>query len=458
MRTSLAWVLLVAVAACGDDGGSSPDAADHDAELADAEVPDADVSGPATITVMSEGNPIPGIDVVFSNPDGSVLSQMTTNASGEATETVLPGSAGTIAVMIPGAPPGGPTGNGYAAISWLGIEPGDDLVWTFDAPQPATFGDLTVNLPGDFGGATQYEVHLGCTSFFAADGTTPVTGTIAEDCLGTDQNIDVLAIALDDGGAPVAFSYDNELAVAAGTTVTMPAWQTTFDPLTVTLTNAPAAAAGAGMETSWDINGLDFQGFGGGGGFTAGTATLQSGYPTGGIVDRLEYSVFIQLGPQPEDGTGVILASYTDTPATASHDLSSVLLPAIGNATVGNAQGRAELAWTSSGSFASADGSLWLTSWDDGPDLHQWFVMTPPGVSNPFQLPEMPEDLAAFRTTGTAVFDTPTAIFIEGDFIADYAAFRPIGYQLFNGGPGQILPATGGLLRASLGGQAPGGP
>jgi hypothetical protein len=456
MKAHHAWMLVLAVAACGDDGGSSIDAADHDAEIADASI-DADLTGPATITVMSEGNPLGGIDVVFSNPDGSVLSEQTTDASGEATEDVLAGSAATIAVMIPG---GGGGGDGYFGITWLGIEPGDDLVWAFDPPQPTVVGDLSVTLPGVHAGATDYEVMLGCTTIVTGTPVVPVTGQVTSDCLGSDGNIDVVAIALDVDGVPLAYSHDADVpAVSGGTTsVTLGAWQTTFDPLTVTLTNAPAAIAGAGFDTNFRIDGLDFIGASGGGAFTAGTATLQSGYWQGGIIEQAQYSIFMQLGATPADGTGILLVGHSGTPATATHDLSTLLLPAIGSATAANAQGEVELGWTSSGTFGSADGQLWLATWQDGTDVHQRFVLAPPAAANPFHLPAMPDSLMGFRPTNTAVFDIPTMIVLEGDFVADYAAFRPIGFDLFGGGPSGILPAGGGVMRASLGGQAPGGP
>lgn len=454
MKTRFAGTLLFAVAACGDDGGSSPDAADHDAEIADASI-DADPSGPMTITVMSDGNPIPGIDVVFSDPGGAVISQMTTDASGQATETVLPGSAATIAVVVPG----GVTTN-YFGITWLGVEPGDDLVWTFDPPAPTVVGDLSVSLPGIHAGATSYDVMLGCTTINTTNPALPVTGQVTSDCLGSDTNIDVVAVAFASDGTPLAYSHDADVPAVTGgtTTVTLGAWQTTYDPLTVTLTNAPAAAAGAGMETNFRIDGLDFAGPGAGGGFTAGTATLTSGYWQGGIIERGQYTTFIQLGPQPEDGTGVLLVGHPDTPATATHDLSTLLLPAIGSATAANSQGRAELGWTSSGSFASADGGLFIASWDQGPnEVHQWFVLAPPGASNPFQLPEMPDDLMAFRPTGTSAFAVPTVIFLEADFIPGYSDFRELGFSLIGEG-GPSVPDTGGILRGSIGGQLPGGP
>jgi hypothetical protein len=454
MRRSLAWVVVLTAAACGDDGGSSPDAADHDAVPADAEVPDADPSGPVTITVTSEGNPIPGIDVLFSDPAGAEVSIQTTDAQGRATEVVLPGSAATIAVMIPGG-----AGNGYAAISWLGVEPGDDLVWQFDPPQPTVYGDLSVTLPGAHGGATSYELHTGCGTFSVPDPGVPATGALMSDCLGSDTNIDVLAYALDSANQPIAYSHDTDVpAVSGGTTsVTLGAWQTTFDPLTVTLTGAPAAATGAGLETTLFADGIGFAGPGGGGGFTAGTATLQSGYPTG-FAERLVYSTFIQLGPNPEDGVGALLVGHPDTPATDSRDLATLLLPAIGSATAANAQGRLEVGWTSSGAFDAADGILVMSQWIDGADNHLWFLLAPPGATNPFQLPVLPDDLAAFRPTASSVFDVPSLFLLEADFIDGYPEFREVGYSIIGDGIEEVMPATGGVLRASIGGQLPGGP
>jgi hypothetical protein len=286
-----------------------------------------------------------------------------------------------------------------------------------------------------------------------------VTGQVTSDCLGSDQNIDVLAIALDDTNTPLAYSYAKDVAAVDGgtTAVTLGAWQTAFDPLTVTLTDAPAAAPGAGLEPTFRVDEVGFLGPEGGGAFTAGTATLQAGYPQG-FAERVQYTSFIQLGPDPEDGVGVLLVGHPDTPATASHDLSTLLLPAIGSATAADASGRLELGWTSSGSFASADGALAMSQWTDGPDSHLWFLLAPPDSANPFQLPALPDELAAFRPSGTAVFVTPSLFFLEGDFIDGYSGFRQVGFQIVGDGAEDMVPATGGVLRASIGGQLPGGP
>lgn len=83
---------------------------------------------------------------------------------------------------------------------------------------------------------------------------------------------------------------------------------------------------------------------------------------------------------------------------------------------------------------------LWLTSSQDGLDQHQWFVLVPPDAANPFHLPAMPDSLMGFRPGNTAVFDIPTMIVLEGDFVAGYDAFRPIGFDLFGGGPSASCP------------------
>ena len=193
---ALALPIALVTACGGDDGGASPDAADLDAAVPDAEVPDADPSGPVTITVTGEGSPIPDVDVVFNDATGAVLSHKTTGSDGKATETMLPGGSLTIAVQPP---------SGYFTVTYSDVQPGDDLVWQFDAPVPATVGDLAVTLPGVQANATRYDVQIGCRTFTTNNPALPVTGTITADCLGSDDKIDVVAIAYAANGSPVGY-------------------------------------------------------------------------------------------------------------------------------------------------------------------------------------------------------------------------------------------------------------
>lgn len=452
MKLRLGWLgVPLALVACGDDGGAADhDAAAHDAEVADAAPPDAIPEGPVTVTVMSQGNPIPGIDIVFSDPGGAVVSHEQTGVDGSATEVLLAGSAATIAVDV----------GGRIAITFAAVEPGDDLVFSFeDAPSPE-YGSVSVALPGAFAGAASYEVRLGCSTLTTTDPTQPLLGGLTTDCLGGDQAIDVLAVALDDMGAPLAYDHAKAVAgVPAGTTsVTLDAWQTTFDPLTITLTNAPASTAAAGLEGHFRVDGLDFLGFGGGGAPVGGTVALASAYPQG-FAERLQYLVFIAFGTQQDPaGFAVLLGGRPDAPATVTHDLAAELLPLVDGASAADDAGRVALSWTADGPMTDADGALVLVSWSDADIQHQWFALLPPDAASPFALPAMPDALAGFRSTASSTFDEPTVIFGAADWIDGYDAWRAgAGFSILGERALDAIPPGGGLLRATIGGQLPGG-
>ncbi len=442
--------LVLALAACGDDEQTFTDAPAGDAPGADAAV-DAATTGNVTLTVRGDGAPVAGVDVVWNDPAGAVQTHETTDQNGQASEVILTGSSVTIFVTINGG-----ISTRYITITYLDIEPGDDLVWDFGRPSAAIVTTVTVTLPGAPSGATSYRVDAGCVDTTVGDPGTPVTFEIPATCLGSDQNLDVVATAFDDNALPVGYDHARVAVTGATTAVTLDAWQTTYQPLSFTLTNPPADATGVGVETHFRIDGVGFRGPQGGGGFSGGTATIASGYWSGGIVDRLQYVIFIgrTSGSDPA-GASVIMAGRTDTPATVSHDLTT-LLPRILDASAAAASGHLQVSWTPDGALTATDGALLLSSWTEGSGLHEAYVMAPPGATSPLTLPTIPADLVAYRPGGAASFMTPTVIFIEADFMSGYADFREQGWRIFGDTGTEILPAGGGLLRATLGGQLPG--
>jgi hypothetical protein len=457
---------LFSIAACGggDDGGVDPTDA---AEPIDSAVePDSEVITTATLTVFADGTPIPNIDVVWSNPDGTVLAEDVTGADGSASHDVVSGSAVTLAVTI-GAPGlrfagrsltgGGPQ---RFAATWLAIEPGDELVWNFGSAPGSPLTDLDVTLPGAQTDADRYRVAVGCVATEFADPEAEIGGTIPDLCLGSDDLIDVVALAYDDdaGGAVVGYTYDTDVAVDDTTSVVLGAWQTALTAHTITLTDAPADIPGAGFEGHFRVDGLDYLGVSGGGGRAGDTITMVGGHLGGGIVESSQRVIFMPRGTEKApEGLSIIIAGDAGAPASSTHDLSQ-LLPTIIDASIANAAGQLELGWTSAGSFAGADGALMLASWSDSADgsLHQRFVMAPPGASNPVLLPELPEALAGFRPSATASFELPTLIFVEADFFDGYDVFRERGWSIFGENATLVIPDSGGELRATLGGQPPG--
>lgn len=455
---SLTYVALALAlaAACGEDesftdggidSGGDPDAA------VDAS-PDAPTMGTATITVRGMGNPVMGVNIVWNDPTGAVQTHETTDAAGMASETIMTGSSVSIFVTVNGG-----ITTQFITITYLAIEPNDNLVWDFDGPPPVTSTTASVTLPGLQVGATDYIVSAGCAETTTTNVVQPVTLVVPTACLGTDTSIDIVARAVDNSGATLSYDTATAAVTGATTNVTLDAWQTTYQPLVYTLTNAPADATQVGLENHFRIDGVHFDGPGGGANFASGSATLNSGYWNGNFVDALQYAIFIgrNVGNPPvAAGVSAIIAGVTNTPAAVNLDLA-MLLPRINSAALTGPSGRLQVAWDAAGSFAAADGALMLASWTEPSEDHQAFIMAPPDVSSPLNVPLIPDALMQYRPAGTPSFQIPTVIMLEGDYLPGYDLFRVRGWAIFGDNATDGLPSTGGILRATIGGQLPGG-
>lgn len=451
--------LAIALIGCGDDGGTDDaDAAitfdagpTADADTTDATPPplDAAVAGLATITVTSGAMAIPGVDVVWYDPTGAVQEHEATNVTGSASEEILPGSALTLAIMA------GPT---PLTITYIDIQPGDELVWSFGNDNPTHISDLTVTMPGNFGGADNYRVFIGCNETQQNNGTVPITGfEVYDTCLGSDTNIDVIAMAYN-GDDPVAYDHVTDLPVVMqGTTIaTMDAWQTTGDPLTFTLTNVPADVMGAGIETNPRVDGVSFIGPNSGGGVDMGEIEIITGYWSDVTIDPIQYVSFLGRGTMVDpEGVSILLGSRPGEPSAISHDLAN-LIPTITDVQAADASGQLEVSWTASDSLAGIDGTLVISTWTDDATNKGAYVMIPPGATSPVVLPALPAALSAFRTSGTAVFGTPTLIALEADFFDGYDDFRVDGWRIFGDTALDLLPDDG-VVYGHLGGTLPGG-
>jgi hypothetical protein len=243
--------------------------------------------------------------------------------------------------------------------------------------------------------------------------------------------------------------------MAGTTTATLDAWQTMYDPLTVTLLNAPADVMGAGIDTNPRIDGVSFTGLSGGGGVDMGDIDIISGYWQGITIDPIQYISFIGRGTMMDpEGLSIMLGSKPGEPATITHDLDD-LVPTITDVAAGDSSGQLEISWTAAASLDATDGTLVITNWTDNATDKGAYVMIPPGATSPVTLPELPAALSAFRTSGTAVFGTPTLIAIEADFFDSYTEFKVDGWQIFGDGAFDLLPADS-VMFAHLGGTLPG--
>src|SRR5690349_10450730 len=140
----LALFAACVLAACGGNDETFADAgADAAIDAPQDSYEDAPTMGTVTLTVRGMGNPVANVAVVWNDPTGAVQTQEMTDSGGMASESIMTGSSVSIFVTVSGG-----VIPRFITITYLAIEPGDNLVWDFDAPPPQTATTATVTLPG----------------------------------------------------------------------------------------------------------------------------------------------------------------------------------------------------------------------------------------------------------------------------------------------------------------------
>ena len=143
---------LLAIAACGDEPPKQfADAATIDARRDDAAAdaaPDAAMPGVVKAIAVRFGQIMEGATVIFQNADGSTISTKLTDATGEASETMLPGGIVNILleqalVLRRATARGGPSNE---VVSFVGVKPGD-VLRTSDVTPNIAFVAREVMLP-----------------------------------------------------------------------------------------------------------------------------------------------------------------------------------------------------------------------------------------------------------------------------------------------------------------------
>jgi hypothetical protein len=451
--------LLLAVPACGgtapamddDDVVEPPDvdamiAVDPDADPDVPPEPDAGVEPdaepqpePVTVRVLSSGDGIAGVHVVFSDASGEVIAHVETGDDGGASEVVPPGGAVSI-VRI---------GDGNSkTVTWLAVEAGDLLVYDIPSAPSGDLGELTVNMSPPSGGATAYQVQIGCRSITQA--TSPIHVDLTSDCVGSDGNVDVFATAWRNG-MPVGYRV-TEVEVGSST-VNFSFWDTTDNYQLVTLRNATGFAI-AGADAGFRADGQRYRVLGRYTEVVGSVGYVYFNLPTV-LPEQLEYAAFIKLAEDADAGNvGVIAARYPDLPEEPAHDLATELLPAIAGAWTTNASGRPQVSWSTAESLAGTDGAVMHLQWNQGTRTRDQIVVVPPEATSPLLLPALPDALSDYRTTTSSDFEPPRVMFVEADYLDGYNHLRRFGAPSAELDDWfAIMPSNGGQLTASLAGQ-----
>ncbi|MCW5805583.1 MAG: hypothetical protein KIT31_24650 [Deltaproteobacteria bacterium] len=249
----IAALLVLLVAACGDDGVNN---------LPDAPLnPDGPPlpTAPVKLTVTLAGDPAKDVKVFFQNADSSVVATRTTDAAGVASAVMAPG--GFVTAIDPGLPPDLGGGFTFTSLSsWAGVQPGDDLHLDIGGGRPNTTSvTFDVVVPAD-PNAVVYSLFTSCGSAditpFVPVPLKPFAGLIAVanppvrvSLFGCAQNLaDMAVMTFDENFTPVSSFYKTNVALADEATVELDGTYAPIGGTAVTVSNVPAALPNLGFD------------------------------------------------------------------------------------------------------------------------------------------------------------------------------------------------------------------
>jgi hypothetical protein len=230
MRASL---LLIALAACGKVS-TLADGAPSDTPMSNA---DANVNVTVTVLDPQSGAPVSGVPVVFTDAGGSTLGHPTTDSSGKASQAMPAG--GSITAVLPSGT------NAYQMQTVLGVKAGDAITLNL-APVDNTAANYTVSL-SPYAGADHYYVYGPCGQQL----TSTTSTTLMFNAYCEVAQMDLIAIAYNAAGNPLAYVNKSGVAYSAGGSTTMPASWQGFATFTATATNLTSDVTSAFVARYW---------------------------------------------------------------------------------------------------------------------------------------------------------------------------------------------------------------
>ena len=411
MRCSRSLVLSVVLSVgCGSvKTGHLPDAPPGDPGV------DAAVRGTVHVTVLDPagtGAPAVGANVVFIDPDGTLVKKAATDSAGKADADVLPGASVTSIAL---------DGLQYQLETVLAVVPGDDVILGIKSPDSSSAGDFTVTYP-PAAGATSYNIVHPCGQISFP---TPPTGgppvpaklTIANSC--RMNTMELVVIPFNNAGPITSIAKDGIAFMPGGSTTISGMYQglrsftgsyTNIDPIITELSPSRAIP--------------DEFGFSNGETFSAPKST-----------------VVMQLtGPQ---ATGGRMITRADTAAGQSQTVRQTIAGTGG--TYGLDVGATLLPWLDTPTYDPASRKLVVTTNTTGtsaatPDMYQMVAvyqrLNNKGVATNFAwtisgpgpgdvvLPVLPAELAELAPTTDDSVTVTSATMFEADSVASYDAIR----------------------------------
>ncbi|HEX8113132.1 MAG TPA: hypothetical protein VF516_35625 [Kofleriaceae bacterium] len=415
-RFTLLCLGFVIVSACGSvkDVGHLPDAP----PAGDAGT-DAVTRGTVRVTVLDPSNtgaPAVGANVVFLDPDGTLVKRVATDTTGKAQADVLPGaSVASVALQ----------NNAYQIQAVLAVRPGDDLILGVKNADTTSIGTFTVSFPAyTVVTPASYTVAGACgtaSSFPPPAGGPPpasVTMTFNNSC--KLDTMEIVVQANDGNGNPLAVLDKTGVALLLnGSTTLSGAYQSPRN-FTASYTNVNSLVTS--MSTTRRVP--DAFGLSASASASNPTATqvltLTGAVGSGARVETqlISGSRSIQLVRQTIAGTA---ASY-------GLDLGATLLPWLGTPTFDVASGKILLPTDTTGTTTATPDLLELLMSYQRTDpvtgittTFSWTIFSP--VAGDITLPSLPPEAGNVMPTASDAV-TARAVMVESDGIANYDAIR----------------------------------
>ncbi|HUH02666.1 MAG TPA: Ig-like domain-containing protein [Kofleriaceae bacterium] len=440
------------------DGGNDPDANTNDGGGGDDAAP-----GMVTARALDmEGNPLAGVNVAFSQADGTLIGMATTTASGEVTETVS-----QEAIVSFGLSETQPKSNNglYTVQIIMGVQPGDTVEVNMGSPfggrLSESLGTANLMFPSLHAGTDHYIVGNKCNNTYVSNTTLSFPMDFySNSCSGRATTLDLLGVAWNANNAPLAWTMFEDVQIGAANTFTSTGWNTNFAQFNAFYTNTPYDG-----EIRLDV-GLMHDGIDHGiGGFNRTVGPLTAGQNAAYVVpvpaaftDSLH--VKAEYTGTARDRLLMHQTNLMSTTTSNSVDLSGLGYPSISSVTLDTSMpGRPAYRWTADGAIPSAAHALLgFSLWSDLGSQWAVLVLAPADSTAPLRMPALPNTFLADPLTLSPRWPPPAALepwqnvvalFESGDH-ADFAALRTQRGLTGLIGNGQFLSPTAPIGSRSI--------
>jgi hypothetical protein len=416
-------LLLTAIAACSpvvakfQDGSTGDDAA-----------ADAPTHGMVRVTVYDPagtGVVVTGVPVVFVEADGTQVGHPVTDANGVVSADVHAGASATVVITMP---------SGSQMSTLLGLEPGDDIIFGPRGRDSADAGTFAVSFP-TFSGAASYEVYGPCGS--ASTAGTSVT--LGMDTVCKQDTMDLLVVAMDAGGNPIAALQKTGVTFTAGGSTAVTGTYQFVSQFTASYTDIPAAVTRVGFRREVP----DDYGYSSNGTGTPSSGTFSASVPGPQGASALVSTDVIN---NTTGGQQTITQQIQGNALTYGMDVGTTLLPWIGQLSLDLAAHTIVIPIDNTGTSGDAPDVFFAQAgYDRGtsPSVQHftWLVVgaTPGDVTLPTLPPEVGDVMP--KPTDTAL--DPLAALAESDALSGYDVIRQDVFTLINSVTDPVHPQAG---------------